>query len=110
VGARGLAGPKGWGRGRLGFFEFFFNSEISNPFLFYFLLWIYIQTCHKFKFKYSKHVHQTKDQSRLSMMQHFMSPIGFNTLEEIVHLSHKNLESIKRKRKGIYRDEKSSNT
>jgi hypothetical protein len=66
----------------LGFFLFFFYSKFSNPFFFYFLFWILIQTCHKFKFKYSKHVHQTKEKSRLSMMQYFLSPVSFNILKK----------------------------
>jgi hypothetical protein len=42
AGLAGLNGPKGRGRGRLGFFLFFFYTEFSNPFFFYFILWIQI--------------------------------------------------------------------
>jgi hypothetical protein len=84
--ARRLAGWAKWaemsGKGRLCSFAFFFYSEFSNSFSFYFLFWIQIQTCHKFKFIYSKHVHQTKEQSRPSMIQHFMTHIGFNILKK----------------------------
>jgi hypothetical protein len=55
------SGPKGQGRGRLGLFAFFFYSEFPNSFSFCILFWIQIQTCHKFKFMHSKHVHQTKE-------------------------------------------------
>jgi hypothetical protein len=79
--ALGWLGQKAEERGRQGFFLFFFYSEFSNPVFFYFLFWIQIQTYHKFKFKYSKHVRQTNEKIRLSMMQHFMSPLWFIVLK-----------------------------
>jgi hypothetical protein len=43
------------------FFSLFFYSEFPNSFSLCFIFWIQIQTCHKFKFMYSKHVHQIKE-------------------------------------------------
>jgi hypothetical protein len=54
-GERALGRPNGSNRPRregwLGFFGFHFYFRISNSFLFYFLLWIQIETCSKFKLK-----------------------------------------------------------
>jgi hypothetical protein len=76
----GLNGPKGQGRGSWGSLPFSF-SEFSNSFFFCFLFWIQIQTCHKLK--QFKHMHQTKEQSKFSMVQHFMTPIGFDIVKMI---------------------------
>jgi hypothetical protein len=81
-GGNGLLGPKGWVEGALGLLWFFFYFLISNPILFYFLFRIQIHPNHKFKFKYFKHVHQPKLKFKLSMMQHFISPLGFNILKK----------------------------
>jgi hypothetical protein len=69
-------GEGAWGEGEMGRLDrkvewggggsraslaFLFNSEILIPFLlFFFLYCIQIQTCHNFKFKYSKHMQQTQ--------------------------------------------------
>jgi hypothetical protein len=83
---RALGGPD-WPNGQMKkgiqasfYFSFILNFLISFSFIFSF----------GFKFKHIlnsnlniANMRIKKEQSRLSMLQHFMSPIDFNTLEEI---------------------------
>jgi hypothetical protein len=79
-------GTRGWAELCSHGFPFFFEFLIH--FLFYFLYGIQIKSKHNFIFKYFKHVHQPKTKFELRMMQTFISPVSFNILKKIIHLSH----------------------
>jgi hypothetical protein len=62
-----------------------FSSKFLNAFLFIFSR-DSNQIKPQFKFKYFKHVHQPKIKVKLSMMQTFISPLGFNIPKKIIRL------------------------
>jgi hypothetical protein len=74
----GRAGPR---EGRLGYFDLFFYSEISNHFLFIFSNGFKSNEATNSNLNISSICIKQKAKSKLSMMQHFMSPIGFHLLK-----------------------------
>ena len=77
----GRLGREAEGKRVVGLFEFFFYFELCFPFSFILFF--------GFKFKHATNSNlnipniciKQKVKSRLSMMQHFMSPLGFTLLE-----------------------------